>query len=74
VEVNKVQANTGFELVIPDGIGRNSPPSDEELRVLREVVDPVGIRQTEFKETRVAANKRIMDEMDRRAAAVPTAR
>jgi glutaconate CoA-transferase subunit B len=66
-EVDEVQANTGFELVIPNEIERNTPPSAEELRVLREVVDPIGIRKTEFKEFRAEANERIADEMARRA-------
>jgi acyl CoA:acetate/3-ketoacid CoA transferase beta subunit len=69
VEVEEVVANTGFDLEVPDEVERNPAPTAEELRVLREVVDPVGIRQTEFKETRAAANQRIAAELARRAAA-----
>jgi len=32
--------NTGFELIIPPDVGENAPPSAEELRILREEVDP----------------------------------
>lgn len=40
VTVDEVIENTGFELIIPDEIGENPPPTEEELRVLREEVDP----------------------------------
>ena len=40
VTLEQVVENTGFELIIPDEVGRNEPPSAEELRVLREEVDP----------------------------------
>jgi glutaconate CoA-transferase subunit B len=40
VSVEEVVANTGFELVIPDKVGVNDPPSAEELRLLREEIDP----------------------------------
>jgi glutaconate CoA-transferase subunit B len=31
--------NTGFDLLVADEVTQNPPPSDEELRVLREEVD-----------------------------------
>ncbi len=40
VTVEKVQENTGFELVMPERAGRNAPPTREELRLLRTEVDP----------------------------------
>ena len=40
VEIGQVIENTGFELVIPEKIDRTEPPTAEELRVLREEVDP----------------------------------
>ena len=40
VTVDEVIANTGFELVIPEHVGVNEPPSAEELRILREEIDP----------------------------------
>lgn len=41
VEVDKVRSETGFELIVPDEIGVTSPPSAEELRLLRDEVDPL---------------------------------
>jgi len=41
VGLDKVKAETGFELVIPKHIGRTEPPTEKELRILREEVDPL---------------------------------
>lgn len=40
VTAEEVVASTGFELVIPQEVGQNEPPSAEELRLLREEIDP----------------------------------
>jgi len=40
VSVEEVKANTGFELIIPDKVDVNATPSAEELRLLREEIDP----------------------------------
>lgn len=40
VTVEEVVSNTGFELIVPQEVGQNAPPSDEELRLLREEIDP----------------------------------
>jgi len=40
VTLEQVIENTGFELIIPDRVNHNEPPTVEELRVLREEVDP----------------------------------
>ncbi len=42
VSVEEVQSRTGFELLLPARLETVEPPSAEELRVLREVVDPTG--------------------------------
>jgi glutaconate CoA-transferase subunit B len=42
VTVEMVKASTGFELIIPAQVGQNEPPSTEELRLLREEIDPTG--------------------------------
>lgn len=42
VSVEQVKENTGFELIIPAQVGQNDPPSAEELRILREEIDPTG--------------------------------
>lgn len=38
----KVRSETGFELIVPAEVPRTQPPTKEELRILREVVDPTG--------------------------------
>jgi len=40
VTVQEVIDNTGFELIIPEQVRVNDPPSEEELRLLREEIDP----------------------------------
>ncbi len=40
VTVEDVIANTGFELIVPEHVGVNEPPRGEELRLLREEIDP----------------------------------
>jgi glutaconate CoA-transferase subunit B len=40
VMVEEVIENTGFELIIPEHVLVNDPPSAEELRLLREEIDP----------------------------------
>jgi len=40
VSIEDVRRNTGFELVIPENVGSNPPPTPRELRVLRKDVDP----------------------------------
>jgi glutaconate CoA-transferase subunit B len=39
VSVEQVVENTGFELVIPDQVESNPPPTAEELHILRNEVD-----------------------------------
>ncbi len=41
VDVATVRQATGFELIVPDAIGRTEPPTAEELRILRDEVDPL---------------------------------
>jgi hypothetical protein len=45
--VDEVVENTGFELVIPDEVPQSRQPTEEELRVMREVLDPKGLRERE---------------------------
>jgi glutaconate CoA-transferase, subunit B len=40
VSFEQVQKNTGFEILQVDGVRETKPPGDDELRVLREEVDP----------------------------------
>ncbi len=39
ITVEQVVENTGFELLLPEKVEENPPPSPEELRILREEVD-----------------------------------
>jgi glutaconate CoA-transferase subunit B len=41
VDLEKVRAETGFELLVPGRIAATEPPAAEELRILREEVDPL---------------------------------
>jgi acyl CoA:acetate/3-ketoacid CoA transferase beta subunit len=47
VTVDEVVAATGFELVVPDAVPESRLPTDEELVLIREVIDPRGLRYTE---------------------------
>ena len=42
VSLEEVRANTGFELLVSPELSETPPPSDEELEILRERVDPQG--------------------------------
>jgi acyl CoA:acetate/3-ketoacid CoA transferase beta subunit len=47
VTVEDVQQQTGFPLVVPDDVPLTREPTDEELKLLREVLDPKDIRSKE---------------------------
>ncbi|MDQ1020334.1 CoA-transferase subunit beta [Streptomyces afghaniensis] len=47
VTVEQVRQATGFELAVPDEVPPTREPTAEELRLLREVVDPAGTRTRE---------------------------
>jgi acyl CoA:acetate/3-ketoacid CoA transferase beta subunit len=49
VTVDEVVAATGFELVVPDDVPETRLPTDEELRVIRDVLDPDALREAEVK-------------------------
>lgn len=48
VRVDEVVQATGFELAVADGVTDSRLPTDEELRLIREVIDPTGLRRTEI--------------------------
>ncbi len=47
IDVESVTNSTGFELIIPDDLIETHPPTIKELKLLREKVDPLGIRKLE---------------------------
>jgi acyl CoA:acetate/3-ketoacid CoA transferase beta subunit len=47
VEIAHIQARTGFELEIAPDVHPTPAPSPEELRLLRQEIDPLGIRRLE---------------------------
>jgi acyl CoA:acetate/3-ketoacid CoA transferase beta subunit len=49
VTVEEVVEATGFPLVVPDDLDETRLPTDEELRLVREVLDPTGLRRSEVK-------------------------
>ena len=47
VSVDDVVSATGFDLVVPDDVPESRLPTDDELRLIREVLDPRGTREKE---------------------------
>jgi acyl CoA:acetate/3-ketoacid CoA transferase beta subunit len=47
VTVDEVVDATGFALVVPDEVTTSRLPTDDELRLLREVIDPQALREKE---------------------------
>ncbi|MDG2334854.1 MAG: CoA-transferase [Myxococcota bacterium] len=50
VSVDDVVSNTGFELVIGEAVPETRLPSDEELRIIREDLDPEGLINKEVRD------------------------
>ena len=48
VTIDQIQAKTGFELVISPDIQETPPPTEEELDLLRNEIDPLSIRKLEL--------------------------
>ncbi|TML41574.1 MAG: CoA-transferase [Actinobacteria bacterium] len=48
VTVQDVVASTGFELVVPDEVPDTRRPTPEELHLIRDVLDPTGLRRGEL--------------------------
>jgi glutaconate CoA-transferase subunit B len=61
VTVEKIRAKTGFPLEVASDLGETEPPTVEEVRLLREVIDPLGIRRLETLSG--AARKRVLREI-----------
>ncbi len=48
VTVQQVVDNTSFELLMPDPVPETESPSVEEIHLMREVIDPAGIKRLDF--------------------------
>ncbi len=48
VVIKRIQKRTGFELEIAADLHETPPPTAEELGLLREEIDPLGIRRLEL--------------------------
>jgi hypothetical protein len=47
VTVERIRAKTGFELDIAPDLHETPPPTSEDIRLLREEIDPLGVRRLE---------------------------
>lgn len=47
VSLEQVTAATGFALAVPDEVPFTREPTENELRLIREVIDPKGLRERE---------------------------
>ena len=47
VTLERVQAKTGFPLEIAPDLGETPPPTQEQVRLLRDEIDPLGVRRLE---------------------------
>jgi hypothetical protein len=47
VSIDDVVANTGFELAFPADVPESRWPTDDELTLLRDTLDPTGLREQE---------------------------
>lgn len=48
IDVETIKNSTGFDLIIPDNLKETKPPTVKEIKLLREKVDPLGIRKLEI--------------------------
>lgn len=48
VRDDQIEAKTGFQVIMPASQMETIPPSIDELKLLREVIDPLGIRRLEL--------------------------
>ncbi len=48
VPLEDVVGSTGFELIIPESVPETENPSEDEIRLIREEIDPLGMRGLDF--------------------------
>jgi acyl CoA:acetate/3-ketoacid CoA transferase beta subunit len=61
VSVEKIRENTGFDLIMAEGMPETAPPAENELQLLRETIDPLGMRRLDF--LRGEEHKRLVAEL-----------
>src|SRR3954469_25557422 len=63
VSLDKIKAQTGGDFLLAEPLPQTEAPSQDDLRLIREEVDPFGIRQLEFVpgRERLAMIQRILD-------------
>ncbi|MGH9207408.1 MAG: CoA-transferase subunit beta, partial [Acidimicrobiales bacterium] len=49
ISVDRVQESTAFEVVVPDDLEESRIPTDDELALIRGVLDPAGVCSNEVK-------------------------
>ena len=47
VSVDQVVESTGFPLVVPDDVPETRAPTDDDLTLIRDLIDPNGLRNAE---------------------------
>lgn len=47
VALERVRAKTGFPLTVAEDLRQTDPPTEEDVQLLREVIDPMGVRRLE---------------------------
>ncbi len=63
--IEEIRQNTGFELLVSDDLQQTMPPTDEELRLLREEIDPLGVSRLETISSGVERNKIIQEILEK---------
>jgi len=48
VGLGDIIKNTGFELIVPEDVAETPHPSEEELRLIRDEIDPLGVSRLDF--------------------------
>lgn len=48
VTIDRIQKKTGFDLLIAPDVHQTEPPTEHETRLLREEIDPLGVRKLEL--------------------------
>ena len=70
VSVEAVQTKTGFPLEVSTSLEDTAPPTMEDVRLLREEIDPLGIRRLE--RLSVPARREALREILKREAGDPS--